>query len=281
MTIQEAFERYRSDVIVFRNLSPKTEQNNLYAQRSLVRHITVPIEKLTMHDVRHWSLLQTCSPNTKREYLLQLRVVLRHLKHEGYGVLDAESIPLPKREEKAIVIITKEDVSDLIKACRFNRNPVNRLRNQLIISMLYASGIRVSELCSINRDSIKYRRFTIVGKGNKIRPCLIDLRTDKLLNEYLALRKDSNPALFISALGGRMDAGAVQEMFRHVCKRAGLHHVHPHTLRHTFATNLMRNGMHIYTLSRLLGHSSIQTTATYLHLGDKQLEEEYNKYHRV
>lgn len=284
MRLNEAFNRYRQDVVVFRNLSPKTEHNNLYAERSFCRVLgNIDCLDLNLDLVRKWrhEVSKTCSNNTIREYLLQLRVTLRHLESIKVPAMDWKLIPVAKRDVQPIRVITPEDVNTLLEACDKNRNSVNKARNKLIVSLLFSSGIRVSELCSLDRDSIYERQFTVIGKGRKPRLCVTDKRTEELLAEYLKLRNDSNHALLVSFTNcKRMDAKAVQEVFRHVRKRAGLENVHPHTMRHTLATDLMRNGMHIYTLSRILGHSSIATTQQYLHLADKQLLEEYDRYHK-
>lgn len=275
MTISEAFEAYRTAVIVFRNQSIKTEENHRVAEKSLIRHLgDIPVSEIAFEDVRSWKAsLDTCrSPETVRNYIIKLRVVLSHLQRIGVPALDPELIPVPKRSTKPPVCITHEQVSELIEA-------TPNIRCKAIISLLYSSGIRVSELCSLNRNQLQKGKFTITGKGGKSRLCFYDTRTEALVRQYLATRKDESPALFYTP-HGRISPGTVQELFKRLRKKTGIESVHPHTLRHTFATELMQSGMHIYTLSRLLGHSNIQTTQVYLHLADPQLQDEYQKYFR-
>jgi site-specific recombinase XerD len=153
-----------------------------------------------------------------------------------------------------------------------------------IISMLYATGIRVSELCNLDRTDIKEQNsFTVVGKGGKARLCFFDDRTRCYLNAYLQLRSDDKEALFISTHNDlRITPGNIQEIFRRTWKRAGLSSpVHPHTLRHSFATNLLRNNANIRYVKDMLGHASLDTTMMYTHVVDEDLRRVYMAHHSV
>lgn len=273
MTISEAFEAYRIDVVVFKNQSSKTEENHIIAQHALVRFFgDIDVTSLTFEDVRQWKthLDKTRSQDTVRNYIIKLRVVLGYLRTRGYDVIEPSTIPVPKRLNKPPKCISSQDVKTLIDA-------TPNIRSKAIISLLYSSGIRVSELCSLNRDDLHNKRFTIHGKGNKSRLCFYDTRTNVLLRQYLATRIDSSPALFYTPQG-RISPGTVQELFKRLRKKTGIEGVHPHTLRHTFATELMQNGMHIYNIARLMGHNSIQTTQIYLTVSDPRLEEDYRRF---
>jgi site-specific recombinase XerD len=261
---------------VFRNQSKKTEENHYVCLRALLeffgdRHI----ESLSFEDVRNWKihLDEGRAPKTVRCYIIKLRVVLAYLKKKGVDVVDVDLIPLPKAAQRPPQFLSKEEVAVLIKS-------TSKIKNKAIISLLYASGIRISELCALNREQIKIDSFTVVGKGGKARLCFLDERTRLLLDLYLETRDDNNPALFLTDAGKRIIPWTVQETFKTIRKRSGIE-AHPHTLRHSFATDLMNNGMHIYQLQRLLGHSSIDTTAMYLHVSDPQLAESYKVHHKV
>jgi len=280
MLLSVAFACYARNVIAFRNQSKKTEEHHLVTLKSLVGYLgDIPVTCLSFDKVRDWKLsmeARNLSAITIRGYLIKLRVVLAYLHSKGYSVLPPEQIPLPKRVDRIPDIVSPEQVQLLI-------NSTKKARNKAIISMLYSTGLRVSELCSLNRIDIQEDYFTVIGKGGKSRICFIDKRTRRLLNRYLAQRSDNDPALFISPLlQARMTPGGVQELFKYARKKAGFDFpVHPHTLRHSFATNMMINGIDLYQLSKLMGHSSIQTTSVYLHLNDKHLAEDYKKYHSV
>jgi integrase/recombinase XerD len=276
MRLTEAFDRYCLDCIVFRNQSKKTEENHYVCLRALVAYLgDAEIEEVTFHQIRDWKmhLDKTRSSSTVRNYVIRLRVVLAHLEKLGLKVVSPDLVPVPKRVDRVPSVICKEQVTSLIASTK-------NIKYKAIVSLLYASGLRVSELCALNREDVKGDSFTVVGKGGKARLCFLDERTKVLTALYLEQRTDNHAALFMTDYSSRMTPGTVQETFRRLRRVSGIE-CHPHTLRHSYATNLMDNGMHIYTLSRLMGHSSIQTTSVYLHVTDPQLKSEYDKHHRT
>lgn len=290
LTISEAFELYKREAILFKNQSPKTAEMSDLACKSILSCIEdVPISELTFEMVVVWKekLLYGRSQNTARGYLIKLRSVLKHLSLRGCSVLNYELISLPKRTATAIDYLTEQEVTDLI-ACVFKPqsgyNTLNRYRNRAMITLLYASGIRVSELCSLDRLSIRDdHTFTIFGKGGKARLCFVDERAFTAINEYLAMRTDRNKALFISNQNGkRITKSVVQLMFRCATDKMGYPKpIHPHMLRHSFATNLLENNTNLYYVSKFLGHSSVQTTEMYLHYKDPDLKKLYTEKHTL
>lgn len=288
MVISEAFKAYASDVIVFRNQSRKTEENHNIVKKALISYFgDIDIESLTFAMVRDWKLAleTTRSPETVRNYIVRLRVVLGYLNTNGTACLSPTQIPIPNRGDKVPTFITKEEVAQLIEAVS---KPMpgyaylNRLRNRAIISFLYASGIRINELINLNimdiRDDLT---FTVVGKGRKARLCFIDQRTRFYLDDYLRERQDNSPALFISDQNGlRVTAGGVQYVFRLARKKAGIDKpIHPHTMRHSFATDLLRNNANMRYVQVLLGHASLNTTQMYSHVVDQDLHKVYREHH--
>lgn len=280
MLVSEAFNAYASDVIAFRNQSRKTEEHHNVALKSILGFIgDVPISELTFNNVRDWKLsmeARNLSVITIRGYLIKLRVVLAYLESRGIKILSPVQIPLPKRIDTIPEVINPLQVQLLIDSTA-------KARNKAIISLLYSTGLRVSELCSLNRISVSEDYFTIIGKGGKSRICFIDKRSRRLLGQYLRERRDNDPSLFISPLNGlRMTPGGVQEIFKYARKKAGFDFpVHPHTLRHSFATNLNKNGASLRAIQLMMGHASVQTTQIYLHIYDSELIEDYQKYHTI
>lgn len=277
LKITSAFELYRLDYILFKNQSRRAEESNLTCERSLVAFCgDMPIEYLDYTTIRNWKLYldKGRSPETVRNYILSLRVVLRFLQDRGYKVVNADSIPIPKRVKKAPAYATKEEVSMLIDNC-FD------IRGQAIISLLYSSGIRLSEMLSLNKGDIRDGRFTVVGKGGKPRLCFTDRRTMELIELYLQIRTDNDPALFVSRQGHvRMTPTNIQTIVRTAAGRAGItKHITPHKLRHGFATNFLENNGNMRYLKDLLGHQSLETTAMYAHVVDNDLQGIYEKYH--
>lgn len=277
MLITEAFKSYATDVIAMRNQSHKTEENHYICMRALLSFFgDIDIQTLSFPMVRDWKLNldKARSPATVRNYVIKLRVVLSYCELLGLKVTNPDLIPVPKRVEKIPQFLSEKQVSEIIDRTK-------RIKNKAIISLLYASGIRVSELCQLDRgDYHGDGTFTVTGKGGKPRLCLIDARTMKYVTAYYATREDNNPAVFLSDSGARITPGAVQDTFRTVRKQTGIS-CHPHTLRHSFATNLLRNNANIRYVQVMLGHSSLQTTQIYTHVVDEDLKKIYQLHHTV
>lgn len=286
MKISEAFDLYKTEYLLIKGLSKRVLQDNEYIKNRLVEAVgDKDVDKLSMADVANWcEKLQfhrlpdgTFVPrkqNTIRNDLTRLKMVLKYLHLRGIDCLNYELIPIPKREDVVRPFLTPEEVSSMIdNACS--------LRNKVVISLLYASGIRLSELISLNIGSIHDRQFTVVGKGSKARLCFLDDRTEALINEYLSTRDDNCTALIISkSRKSRMTSTNVQLLIKNSAKRAGINKkVSPHILRHSFATNFISNNGNIRVLSTLLGHANVSTTMTYTHVIDKELAQQYYTYH--
>lgn len=286
-TISQAFEKFRQEYIVYRNQSAKTEEMSRLACRSLLQYVgDINIGDLTFDAIRRWKedLEKTRSPNTVRGYVIKLRVVLKHLAQQGYrDILNPEVVGVPKRRQVVVEFLTPDEVSQYIASAvapKMGYSRTHRVRNGAIIALLYASGIRVTELCNLDRTFLRegMDSFTVMGKGGKARLCFIDERAQHLVREYLATRKDNHPALFLGRHGGRINKGGVELMFRHNNKRCSMQ-VHPHMMRHSFATNMLRNNTNLLYVSKFLGHASVQTTEMYTHIVDEDLRAIYRKKH--
>lgn len=277
MLLSEAFTVYRDEVIYFTNQSPKTAEIHEITLQHLIRLIgDIPVCDLEFtHVMKLKTKLeeQGRSQNTIRLYIIRLRNVIHYLNKKGIDCISYEIITVPKRIDTAPKAATEEEISLMI-------NSTGMLRNKALISLMYSSGARVSEICRLDISDIRDDKFTVYGKGNKNRICFIDQRAKIYLDEYLSKRTDNHPTLFLNREGGRMTPGKVQEVFKYVRKSAGITKpITPHSMRHSYATNLLKNGCHLYTLSRLMGHASTQTTATYLSLENPELQEAYKRFH--
>lgn len=286
MKITEAFALYKNNYLLIKGSAKRVLEGNDYVAKTIVEAVgDKDIELLDIDDVSYWvHTIQTRqkkdgsvvnrSPNTIRNDIIRLRVVLEYMRLRGHECMNPKLIPVPRREDNVRAFLTPQEVAMMID------NAFN-LRNKFIISLLYSSGIRLSEFLSLNRDSIVGRRFQVVGKGKKVRLCFIDERTEWLMNAYLSTRQDDNPALVVSAIfKERMTPTNVQLLIKNSAKRAGItKHVTPHVLRHSFATDFILNNGGIRHLSIMMGHSSINTTAIYTHVADNELELQYKKYH--
>jgi integrase/recombinase XerD len=286
MLLSEAFEAYRLEVLILKNMSPRTEESLLVTKKKALLHFgDIFLESLTHDEIRSWHLIMLkgkISPDTIRGYLLHFRVVLRHVRAKGYKILDSDLIAVPKRTVRVPNVLSAADITNLIDAFKPKRgiSLESIYRNKTIVSMIYATGLRTSELCSLNRSDLHNKRATIIGKGGKPRIIFWDERTDILLGMYFSLRQDNSPALFVTLnKAKRMTRLDIANVFDWLKQNTNYKEVHSHTLRHSFATNLMQGGMHIYSLSRMMGHSNLETTKVYLHVSDPRLEEEYHRFH--
>lgn len=282
MSISEAFVLYIRDHIMFIGQSAKTQEAYIATQRALIaRFGDIDITSLTFDDARDWKIWldKGRSPNTVRNHIINFRVVLRFLKCRGYSVVDPDMIPTPKREQGQVEYLTLDEFEELVEVIgRSVRGYTleNKLRNIAIAETLVATGLRNAELCSLSRSSIKDSTFTVVGKGSKPRVGFISDRALKAIDDYLEVRSDYHEALFTTSTGKRMNPGDVRRIFDFIRRRypqfAG---VHPHTLRHTYATLLLKNRVDIRHVQELLGHSSLNTTAHYTHVVNEDLKSIY------
>lgn len=279
MLISEAFDRYIEQYSIIKGQSSSTVYHYHKYCASFCRLVgDVELDSLSIDHVALWrhELAKGRTLNTLREYLCGLRNVLRYWELRGEKCLKYELIPVPKRDPVIPVFLSEDEVSAMI-------NAACNVRAKFIISLLYSSGIRLSEFISLNRGQIKDRTFTVVGKGKKARICFIDERTERLMAEYLSTRLDNHEALCISQYGRRMTATNVQLLVRNAARRAGLasKHIHPHVLRHSFATNFLRNNGNMRYLSTLMGHANMDTTAMYAHVVDVDLKRQYEQFHSI
>ena len=153
-------------------------------------------------------------------------------------------------------------------------------RNKAIIAFLESTGCRISEMCGLNRDSIDFdaMEVKVLGKGNKERIVYINDVAAMLIKRYLEARTDNCEALFIGKRSDRLTPGGVRYMLNLIASRAGVENVHPHRFRRTLATNLIGHGMPIQEVSKILGHDSLDTTMTYIYIGNATIKSSYQKY---
>ena len=287
LRISEAFELYRVEHIVYLNQSAKTEEMHVYAMKSLIAFAgDIPIADLSFEQVRKWkeSMSRRIGSNTVRGYIIKLRVVLKHLAIRGYkNILNYEMVGIPKKQDKPISFLTPREVDNLVNIAfrplsGYKRQ--NRYRNRALIYFLYSSGIRVSELCKLDiADLREDNTFTIIGKGRKTRLCFFDDKARYYIDEYLETRDDNCTALFITGINSsRITAGVVQLIFRRLSEEIGKH-VTPHTMRHSYATDMLRNNTNLVYVRDFLGHNSVQTTEMYTHVVNEDLRAIYREKH--
>ncbi|MBQ3348193.1 tyrosine-type recombinase/integrase [Candidatus Saccharibacteria bacterium] len=228
---------------------------------------------------------------TQAYHLIALRGFLKYLVRREIKSLDPSLVDLPKVVRKQVTFLHFDEVEDMLN--EIDLSTESGLRDRAIIELLYSGGLRVSELVNLNRDSINLERreFMVRGKGSKDRPIFISEACADRVRDYLDARTDSLPALFLnnsknqqavdqSGNFRRITTRSVARIVEKYARLAAItKHVSPHTLRHSFATDLLMNGADIRSVQSMLGHADISTTQIYTHVTDAHLKEVHDKFH--
>jgi site-specific recombinase XerD len=228
----------------------------------------------------------TMKKRTQNYYLIAIRMFLKYCMKQGLSVYSPDHIELAKTAERHIDHL---EIPELLRMMDVSKK---HPRNNAIIHMLFSTGLRVAELCSLNRDiDLSKDEMTIRGKGDKLRIVFLSSETRNIVKNYLETRTDMDEALFIQEgprvvkleeqnVSLRLTSRSVERLVKRVATEAGIaKNVTPHTIRHSFATDLLRNGADIRSVQMMLGHSNIATTQIYTHITDKQLREVHKKFH--
>lgn len=224
---------------------------------------------------------------TQNHHLIALRMFLKYLAKRGVESLSAEKIELAKQPQRDLEFMDEPELERLLNAPE--GEDFQDLRDRAMMELLFSTGLRVSELCALDRDNIDLDRgmFSVRGKGSKIRVVFISESAKDALREYLKERKDIDPALFIHFVKSpseeedlRLTPRSIQRIIKKYAAKAGISKkVTPHWLRHQFATDLLRNGADLRSVQMMLGHANISTTQIYTHFTDKQLGDIHKKFH--
>ncbi len=232
----------------------------------------------------------TIKKSTQNYHLIALRSFLKYLAKHDISSLPAEQIELAKQSKRTVDFLEADELSRLLAMPEHISDGMIALRDRAILELLFSAGLRVSELSGLKIEQINLKReeFTVRGKGDKPRVCFLSDSARSALKTYLDKRRDPSPFLFVShdrAKGRRKDAGpltprSVQRIVERYATAAGItKKITPHTLRHTFATDLLLNGADIRSVQSMLGHESIITTQVYTHITNKQMREVHKRFH--
>lgn len=259
----------------------------------------ITVADITPELIHKWRLwLNRLGTNTSDEldkatqnyHLIALRSFLKFCAKRGIPALTADKIELARTKRKQVTFLGTEELARLF--AQPNIQELSGLRDRAILELLFSSGLRVSELVNLDRDHVnmKRREFMVRGKGQKDRPIFISETAAEWVQGYLNRREDNLPPLFIS-YGGRaakdntgnrkrLTARSIQRMVARYAKLAGItKHVSPHTLRHSFATDLLMNGADLRSVQAMLGHSNVATTQIYTHVTDPHLKKVHEQFH--
>lgn len=275
--IKDLVIQYLEYVEIEKNRSAKTVENyNRYLKRFFDFAKILKPEEITADLVTKYRLYLNragLKKITQSYYIIALRGFLRYLAKRGIQTLTPEQIELGKQPAREIDFLDDDELTRLLNIKISNNND---LRDKAILEILFSTGLRVSELCSLNRHSINLEKgeFSVRGKGDKVRLVFLSPAAKKALADYLVKRTDIGKTLFL------LTPRQIQRIIQKRARQAGItKKVSPHSLRHSFATDLLQNGADLRSVQMLLGHANISTTQIYTHYTDKQLREVHQAFH--
>ncbi len=228
---------------------------------------------------------------TQSYHIIALRSFLRFLIRNDYDTLSPEKIDLPKGESKSVKFLAKDHLRQLMNVV--DTTEERGLRDRAILEMLFSTGLRVSELVRLNRDQVNFetREFGVIGKGGRARIVFMSDSAVFWLQKYLDSREDNFQPVFRRYAKGinpinqgenmRLTTRSVQRIVGNYVRKAKLPvDATPHTMRHSFATDLLSNGADLRSVQEMLGHKNISTTQIYTHVTNPQLKEVHRKFHQ-
>lgn len=316
--IEELKKEFLEYLEVERGRSIKTIENyDHYLKRFLEFSKIKEVREITDDIIREYRLrLNRLQPELNRKtqnyHLIALRAFLKYLAKRDIEALAPEKIELAKVAERDLDLISESELERLLQSP--DGNEIKDLRDKAILELLFSTGLRVSELCNLNIDSVDLQRdeFSVRGKGEKVRLVFLSDEAKLSLKNYLDKRVDMDEALFVRirnnelrvkseadgngsrrislsdrpkenrSLGAtmRLTPRSIERIIKYYAIKAGISKkVTPHIIRHCFATDLLSNGADIRSVQSLLGHSNISTTQIYTHVTDKQLHDVHKAFH--
>ncbi len=258
------------------------------------------VKQINLELIRQWRLWlnrlgghnnQQLSKTTQNYHLIALRNLLKYLAQRDVEALNHSQIELASVKRQQVNFLNLEEIERLMGGC--DAEQISGLRDRTILELLFSSGLRVSELISLNRDQLNLVRceFMVRGKGQKDRLVFISDEAADWLKRYLNKRTDNSPPLFVNNSANRrsvsqdgnhlrLSARSIQRIVQKAALKAGItKKVSPHTLRHSFATNLLSNGADLRSIQAMLGHANIATTQIYTHTTDPHLKSIHQRFH--
>jgi site-specific recombinase XerD len=298
------FAKAKTDFLEYleieQNRSQKTIQNyDHYLTRLVDFAGDISVADITPELIRKWRLwLNRLGTNVSEElgittqnyHLIALRSFLKFCAKRDIPALAADKVELARTRRKQVTFLNEDELARMFDQPDIATLP--GLRDRAILELLFSSGLRVSELVGLDKDHInlKRREFMVRGKGQKDRPIFISPEAAEWIQKYIDKREDNTRPLFVRYSGSkkvdlsgnfhRLTVRSVQRLVARYALLAGItKHVSPHTLRHSFATDLLMNGADLRSVQAMLGHSNIATTQIYTHVTDPHLREVHQRFH--
>ena len=294
MNAEVAKRQFLEYIEIERGRAVKTVENydhylTRYFSQMKIQNVS-DISEQNIRDFRLWLNRQTgtggdsMKRRTQNYYMIALRAFLKFLRKREVECISPERIELAKLPERELDLITPAELTRLMEAAR---GPELRdVRDTAILELFFSTGLRVSELCTLNSDiDLTQDSFSVRGKGDKVRVVFISPTAKTAITAYLKARNDMAEALFVNvpigkSIPSRLTPRSVERIIKRCAIKAGItKKMTPHVLRHVFATDLLNNGADIRSVQQLLGHASINATQIYTHVTDSHLREVHKKFH--
>ena len=278
-------ERFINYLQYTKNASPKTIENYSLRVNRFIEYIwDVDADKIKMmhiQDFRTYLIKQGLSPKTVNYHAVWLRSFFKFMLRNDVETLSPEKIDLAKIPPRRVSYLSENQVQNILDApWIFEKNPLKIMRDKAILATLYWTGLRVTELITLKTKDIKLSesQFSVIGKGSKLRSVFLTQDAKEKLKKYILSRWDDSEYLFISLSWNSywepLSRNSIESLVKKYAESVWItEKVTPHTLRHSFATSLLRRWADIRSVQALLGHSSIQTTQIYTHVDDKYLQK--------
>lgn len=289
MQLTEAIRLFLEDCELAQGLSERTIANyQHYLERFALFTDDTVVAKINDELVRRWRLdlnrNEALGKATQNYHLVALRALLGWLAKKNIPSLSSDKIDLPGVDEPEVTFLQTEAIEKLLQMPDNLTNTGKR--DRAVLETLFSTGLRVAELVRLDRGDVEDREeVSVLGKGKKRRVVFLSPSAQQSIGDYLKTRIDQDPALFVRERGSefesnRLTVRTIQRLIQHYAGLAGVaEHVTPHTLRHSFATDLLQSGADLRAVQALLGHSSVVTTQRYTHVTDAHLREVHQAFH--
>jgi len=287
-TLSSHLERFVNYLEYTKNASPKTIENYSLRVNRFIEYVwdidASQVKMMHIQDFRTFLVKKGLSPKTVNYHAVGLRSFFKFMLRNDVETLSPEKIDLAKIPPRRVSYLSEQQVQDILDApWVYEKNALKILRDKAILATLYGTGLRVTELITLKTKDIKLseNQFSVIGKGSKLRSVFLTQDAKEKLKKYILSRADDSEFLFISlswnSYGEPLSRNSIESLVKKYAELVWItEKVTPHTLRHSFATSLLRRGADIRSVQALLGHSSIQTTQIYTHVDDKYLQKVHN-----
>lgn len=286
--IERHLSEYLDYLEIEKNRSPKTRENYERYLKLFFGEVNIKsLKDITEERVRSFRVVlarKDIKKNTQSYYVIAIRNFLKYLIKHKHNVLSPDSIELPKVSRRDIEVLDYGELERLLKSPK--GDDIRSIRDRAILETFFSTGLRLSELCSLPRYiDLERGEVSVRGKGDKLRIVFLSDGAKKSIKEYLKKRTDPEEFLFLSLSKsgktlGKITPRSVERLIDRYARAAGIpKKVHPHQLRHSFATDLLINGADLRSVQSLLGHANVSTTQIYTHLTNKELREVHEAFH--